>query len=155
MSPQDPAQRVRLCLNLEVEVGKPVDVGATPSATRRFIPLTGGTFSGDAQGEVLAGGADWQTVRPDGTLEIAAHYLLETNAGGLIEVSSIGLRHATEEALARAQRGETLTRDDYYFRTHVTFRTAAPELAAWNNRLYYSVGERKRSRVCLAIYEIL
>ena len=155
MSPHDLAQHVRLCLNLEVEVGKPIDVGATPSATRRFIPLSGGTFSGDAQGEVLAGGADWQTVRADGTLEIAAHYLLKTNTGGLIEVSSIGLRHATPEVIERAARGETLTRDDYYFRTHITLRTAAPELAAWNTRLYYSVGERKRSRVCLAVYEIL
>jgi len=155
MSPQDSAERVRLCLNLEVEVGKPIDVGATPSATRRFIPLIGGTFSGDAHGEVLAGGADWQTVRPDGTLEIAAHYLLKTNAGGLIEVSSIGLRHATPEVLERAARGETLSRDDYYFRTHITLRTAAPELSAWNNRLYYSIGERKRARVCLAVYEIL
>lgn len=155
MSSHDSAQPVRLCLNLEVEVGKPIDVGATPSATRRFIPLTGGTFSGDAEGEVLAGGADWQTVRPDGTLEIAAHYLLQTKAGGLIEVSSVGLRHASPEVLERAARGESLTRDDYYFRTHITLRTAIPELAAWNNRLFYSVGERKRSRVCLAVYEIL
>ncbi|HTU63492.1 MAG TPA: DUF3237 family protein, partial [Polyangiales bacterium] len=104
---------------------------------------------------VLAGGADWQTVRPDGTLEIAAHYLLKTDAGGLIEVSSIGLRHATPENLERAARGEILSRDDYYFRTHITLRSAAPELAAWNNRLYYSIGERKRARVCLAVYEIL
>jgi hypothetical protein len=155
MSAQDSPQYVRLCLNLEVEVGKPIDVGATPSATRRFIPLTGGTFTGDAEGEVLAGGADWQTVRPDGTLEIAAHYLLKTQAGALIEVSSIGLRHANPEVLERAARDEILGRDDYYFRTHITLRTAAPELAAWNNRLYYSIGERKRSRVCLAVYEIL
>lgn len=155
MSPQDPSPKVRLCLNLEVEVGKPIDVGATPSATRRFIPLTGGTFTGDAQGEVLAGGADWQTVRPDGTLDIAAHYLLKTSAGGLIEVSSIGVRHAAPEMLERAARGETLARDDYYFRTHITFRTAVPELSAWNHRLYYSVGERKRARVCLSVYEIL
>lgn len=155
MSPLNPSQPARLCLNLEVEVGKPIDVGATPSATRRFIPLTGGTFSGDAQGEVLAGGADWQTVRPDGTLEIAAHYLLRTSAGGLIEVSSIGLRHAAPEALERAARGEQLTRDDYYFRTHMTFRTDVAELATWNYRLYFSVGERRRSRVCLSVYEIL
>jgi hypothetical protein len=81
--------------------------------------------------------------------------LLKTSAGGLVEVSSIGVRHAAPEALERAARGEVLTRDDYYFRTHVTFRTAVPELAAWNNRLYYSVGERKHSRVCLSVYEIL
>jgi hypothetical protein len=155
MSHQEPGQHVRPCLNLEVEVGKPIDVGATPSATRRFIPLIGGTFSGDVQGEVLPGGADWQTVRPDGTLEIAAHYLLKTSAGGLIEVSSIGLRSAPSGVLEQLARGEPVASDAYYFRTHVTFRTAVPELARWNNRLYYSIGERKRARVCLSVFEIL
>jgi hypothetical protein len=149
------SQEVRHCLDLEVEVGTPVDVGATPSGKRRFIPLIGGTFRGEAEGEVLAGGADWQTVRPDNTLEIAAHYLLKTRAGGLIEVSSIGLRHATPEVLEQLGRGEPVQRDAYYFRTHIRFRTGVPELAAWNNRLYYSIGERKRSLVCLTVYEIL
>lgn len=155
MTQETPGQHVRRCLYLEVQVGKPIDVGATPSATRRFIPLTGGTFTGDAEGEVLAGGADWQTVRPDGTLEIAAHYLLKTQAGGLIEVSSIGLRHATKDVLDSLARGEHVSSDAYYFRTHVRFRTPVPELQAWNNRLYYSIGERKRALVCLTIYEIL
>lgn len=155
MTQETPGEHVRRCLYLEVEVGKPIDIGATPSATRRFIPLTGGTFSGDAEGEVLAGGADWQTVRPDGTLKIAAHYLLKTRAGGVIEVSSIGLRHATKDVLDRLGRGEPVPSDEYYFRTHVRFRTPVPELQAWNNRLYYSRGERKRALVCLTIYEIL
>ena len=155
MSHENQAQHVRRCLYLEVQVGQPIDVGATPAATRRFIPLIGGTFSGDAEGEVLAGGADWQSVRPDGTLEIAAHYLLKTRAGGLIEVSSIGLRHATKEVLDRLGRGEPVSSDSYYFRTHVRFKTAVPELQALNNRLYYSMGERKRALVCLTVYEIL
>ena len=148
-------EHIRQCLYLEVEVGTPIDVGNTPSAKRRFIPLVGGTFRGDAEGEVLAGGADWQTVRPDGTLEIAAHYLLKARAGGLIEVSSIGLRAASTEVLERLGRGEPVPSDAYYFRTHITFRTGIPELAHLNNRLYYSKGERKRSLVCLTVFEIL
>lgn len=148
-------EHVRHCLNLEVDVGTPIDVGSTPSAKRRFIPLVGGTFRGEAEGEVLAGGADWQTVRADGTLEIAAHYLLKTRAGGLIEVSSIGLRHAPSEVLERLGRGEPVPPTAYYFRTHITFRTGIPELAHLNHRLYYSKGERKRSTVCLTVFEIL
>jgi Protein of unknown function (DUF3237) len=155
LADENPTQHVRRCLYLEVQVGTPQDIGATPSATRRFIPLTGGTFTGDAQGEVLAGGADWQTLRPDGTLEIAAHYLLKTRAGGLVEVSSIGLRAAPKDVLDKLGRGEPVPSDAYYFRTHVRFRTPIVELQAWNNRLYYSMGERKRSLVCLTIFEIL
>jgi hypothetical protein len=155
MSAEDTDKHVRHCLDLEVQVGMPIDVGSTPAAARRFIPLIGGTFTGAAEGEVLAGGADWQTVRADGTLEIAAHYLLKTRAGGLIEVSSIGLRHADSEILGKLRRGEPVARDAYYFRTHIRFQTAIPELADWNNRLYYSKGERKRATVCLAVFEIL
>ena len=155
MSQEDSSPRVRHCLDLEVQVGTPIDVGTTPSAARRFIPLIGGSFRGEAEGEVLAGGADWQTIRPDGTLEISAHYLLKTRAGGLIEVSSIGLRHAPKEVLDKLARGEPVASDQYYFRTHVRFRTPVPELQAWNNRLYYSIGERKRALVCLSVFEIL
>jgi hypothetical protein len=115
----------------------------------------GGSFSGDAEGEVLAGGADWQTLLPDGTIELAAHYLLKTRAGGLIEVSSIGIRHASAEVLEKLSRGELVPREDYYFRTHMRLRTADPSLLLWNRRLYYSVGERKRANVCLTVFELL
>jgi len=154
MSESKSTQPVRQCLSLEVEVGAPIDVGETPSGRRRFIPLIGGTFRGDAEGEVLGGGADWQTILPDGTIELSAHYLLKTQSGSLIEVTSIGLRHATPAVLERLARGEAVTRDDYYFRTHMRLRTEAPELRTWNYRLFYSIGERKQARVVLSVFEL-
>jgi len=39
-------------------------------------------------GTVLDGGVDWQQVRPDGVLEIDAHYTLLTEANEAIEVIS-------------------------------------------------------------------
>lgn len=157
MTSQGSEHAGRHCLSLEVQVGAPVDIGGTPSGHRRFIPLLGGTFrsvDGATTGEVVAGGADWQTVLPEGTIELSAHYLLKTQAGGLIEVSSIGLRHASAEVLGKLARGEPVPSGDYYFRTHMRLRTAAPELLGWNHRLYYSVGERKRSLVCLTVFEL-
>jgi hypothetical protein len=140
---------------LEVQVGAPIDVGATPSGQRRCIPIIGGTFTGDAEGEIVPGGADWQTILADGTIELTAHYALKTHGGGLIEVTSTGLRAAPPEVLAKLARGEPVPRAEYYFRTHMRLRTAAPELLAWNKRLYYSIGERKRSVVCLSVFELL
>lgn len=155
MSLPEPTQHVRRCLDLEVEVGAPIDIGETPSGRRRFIPLVGGTFRGEAEGEVLPGGADWQTILPDGTIELSAHYLLKTRSGSLVEVTSIGLRYAAPEVLGKLARGEAVAREEYYFRTHMRLRSQAPELHAWNYRLFYSIGERKRALVCLSVFELL
>ena len=42
-------------------------VGAAPGGYRRIGVVPGGSFEGERlSGEVLEGGNDWQTVRPDG-----------------------------------------------------------------------------------------
>ena len=101
------------------------------------------------------GGVDWQSVRPDGTLEIDAHYTLDTDAGELIEVRSQGLRKATAEVTERLLRGEVVDPDEYYFRTHVRFSTAAERLAWLNDLLAVSTGRRDRSLVTIDVHEVL
>ena len=66
--------------------------GAAATSRSRAGPSPAATA---CAGILLEGGVDWQSVRPDGTLEIDAHYTLETDAGELIEVRSQGLRKAT------------------------------------------------------------
>ena len=56
------------------------------------------------------GGVDWQWLRSDGVIEIAAHYVIRADDGGLIEVRSDGLRHGSAEVLAQLARGETVPR---------------------------------------------
>ena len=56
-------------------------------------------------GRVLPGGADWQIMAADGTLDIHARYTLESDAGALIQVDSKGVRHGPPEVLARHARG--------------------------------------------------
>ena len=148
-------QATRHCLSLEVEVGRPLDLGANHAGGRRCIPLLGGRFWGDIEGQIVPGGTDWQTVLPNGNLELSAHYALETSTGDLIEVSSIGVRNGSPEVLARLSRGEAVPRSEYYFRTHMRFRTSAAALQHWNLRLYSCVGERHHSVVRLAVFELL
>ena len=59
-----------------------------PGGRTSLRGLRGGTFEGrdGLSGTVLDGGVDWQTVRPDGVLEIDAHYTLRTEADEAIEV---------------------------------------------------------------------
>lgn len=75
-----------------VEIGQPVEVGATPHGQRRYIPITGGTFGGaKIRGTVLPGGADWQTSRPDGVTEADALYSVRTDDGTVIIVHNQGV----------------------------------------------------------------
>ena len=94
-------------------------------------------------------------MRPDGTLEIDAHYTLETEAGELIEVRSAGLRKATPEVTERLMRGDAVDPDEYYFRTHIRFATAADRLAWLNDLLAVSTGRRDRALVTIDVHEVL
>jgi hypothetical protein len=141
-------------LTIEVQVGAPIEIGDVGAGKRRCVPLTGGRFFGAIEGEVVAGGADWQTVLADGTLEIAAHYTLRTNEGATLEVISKGVRHAAPSVLARLARAEIVAANEYYFRTHIRFRTAAPQLDRFNKLLAISVGERLPDRVSLRVFEV-
>ncbi|WP_309645658.1 DUF3237 family protein [Phenylobacterium sp.] len=75
-----------------VSIGTPLDMGQTATGKRRVIPITGRTFEGPKiSGDVLAGGADWQTVRADGCAVVEAIYALEASDGAVIAVRNLGL----------------------------------------------------------------
>lgn len=138
---------------VEVAVGTATEVGLVEGRNRRCIPITGGTVTGQFEGVIVPGGADWQTILPDGTIEVHARYVLEL-IQGKVEVESRGLRHGSADILARLNSGEAVNPDLYYFRTAIRFRTAAPELASLNRVLAISHGERRSDRVHLTVYEV-
>jgi hypothetical protein len=143
---------LRELLSIEVHVRPMVDLGGG----RRYVPFDGGTFAGrdGLAGTLLEGGVDWQVVRPDGALDIDAHYTLATAEDERIEVRSQGLRVATPEVAERIARGDAVDPDEYYFRTHVRFGTAAPRLAWLNNLLAVSTGRRDQSIVTIDVHEV-
>ena len=150
-----PSMQLTPLLTLYIEVDPAVSAGVTPSGEVRVIPFKGGHFEGpELRGTVLPGGSDWQRVRTDGVLEIAAHYLLETEQGERIEVISNGLRHAAPEVLARIAAGEPVPAHEYYFRTAIRLSTAAPRLLRLNRILLVSFGERMQHAVRLQLFEV-
>jgi Protein of unknown function (DUF3237) len=124
---------------------------------RRYVAFDGGTFEGrdGLTGTVLEGGIDWQTVRPDGVLEIDAHYTLHTEEDEAIEVRSQGVRKASESVAARLALGEVVAPDEYYFRTLVRLSSAAPRLHWMNDLIAVSTGDRERSTVRIHVHEVL
>ena len=145
--------RLRPLLAIAVRVDPPVVV----DAERRYVPLVGGTFEGreGLHGIVLPGGADWQRVCPDGSLELDAHYALRTDDGAGIEVHSTGVRRADAEVLRRLDAGDDVDPEEYYFRTHIRLRAGHPTLAHLDGRLGISTGRRDADVVHIHVHEVL
>ena len=155
MSALPPPPRLLPMTHIDCEVGALVSLGAGPCGERRYVSLGGGTVRGpELDGTLVEGGVDWQVARPDGVLEIAAHYVIRADDGALIEVQSNGLRHGPADVMARLARGEAVARDAYFFRTLVRFTTGAPAWLHLNKVLALAVGEREASRVRLDLYRI-
>jgi len=137
------------------DVGPLVTLGPAKYGERRYVPLGGGTVAGpELNGTLVEGGVDWQLNRADGALELAAHYLIRSDDGALVEVQSDGLRHGPPEVMARLARGEPVPRELYYFRTLMRFTTGAPQWLHLNKVLALAVGERDAAQVTLDVYRI-
>lgn len=66
-------------------------LGSGPQGERFIVPVLGGTFRGgpdfpDLNGTILPGGADRQTLRPDGVKELDALYEMRTQDGAILSV---------------------------------------------------------------------
>lgn len=142
-----------LLMQIDLTVAAPIEIGVVGGQNRRCIAITGGTVSGGYSGKVLSGGADWQAIAADGTLDIDARYVLELSEGR-VEVELRGIRSGPPDILARLATGEIVDPALYYFRTAIRFRTAAPALSRLNHILAISVGERLPDAVRLTVYEV-
>ena len=116
------------------------EVGPTPRGNLTIFPVVGGSFDGERlRGNVLPGGGDWVTARPDGTYEIDLRVTLETDDGALIYVTFTGIR---DDA-------------NHYFRTLPRFETAAPKYAFLNRLLAVGIGEIRPEGPVHSIEELL
>lgn len=132
-----------------------VRLGRTPVGERRVIGILGGRAEGPKlKGRVLPGGADWQVIRSDGAADIEARYIIESDDGGRVLVSSEGLRHGPAEVLEKIARGENVDPKLYYFRTVMRFETAEPSLDWLNRILALARGKREARAVRLDVYEV-
>ena len=133
------------------------NLGATPMGTRRIVPVSGGTFSGErVKGVALpVGTADWIIVRADGSVQLDVRVTLETDDGALIYMTYRGVRHSTPEVAERLVAGEPVDPSEYYFRTTPYFETSSEKYAWMNNIVSVAVGERLASAVKYKVFEIL
>lgn len=141
---------------IHCEVANILDLGPAPFGHRRVVNLLGGTVTGaKLSGRVVPGGADWQIMAADGALDIHARYVIESDAGALIQVDSRGVRNGPPDVMARLSRGEDVDPSLYYFRTVLRFETAHPDTLWLNRILALAKGAREKNAVKLEVYEVL
>lgn len=149
-----PVPTLEPSFDVHVRLGPLEDHGATRAGHRRVVPITGGSVTGAVTAEILPGGADWQIVRPDGSIEINGRYSARTPDGAHLLLHAVGVRSGTPEALEALLRGETVDPSDYYFRTVVTIETSAPELAWLERTLFVASCIREADAVRYTAYRV-
>lgn len=122
-------------LKVIVDFAGMLDFGTVAIGRRRFAPVSGGTFAGERlRGEVLPGGGDWVINRPDGAMLVDVRLPLRTHDGATIALSYHGAMLATPEAMARFNRGGSLSPGEYRLKTIARFETG-DDRYAWLNDL--------------------
>jgi hypothetical protein len=79
-----------LILKLHVQCDMNMEVKNDGSGYMKVIPIIGGTFEGKLNGEIVPGGADWNTTRDNGISHVFAKYLLKTDDGKFISIENEG-----------------------------------------------------------------
>jgi hypothetical protein len=155
-APEPPAPGLKYLFRIEAHVAAPIEGGTTGGVARRMIPIIGGRVNGPAfSGEVMPGGADWQTIRADGATEVHAHYLIRASSGAMVEVDNPGIRRGPAEVMKRLRAGEDVDPSLYYFRSTPRFSTSAPEYAFLMDVVCICSGVRRRDAAILDVFSVL
>jgi hypothetical protein len=148
--------RTRPLFVMRLDVRKLQIVGATPGSFRRIGVVPGGVFEGERlSGEVLEGGSDWQTVRPDGATTLDVRLVLKTKDDALIGMTYRGLRHGPASLIEKLERGGVVDPVGYYFRINPLFETAASQYDWINRVIAVGVGHRLAEGPVYSVFEVL
>ena len=91
--------------------------------------------------------------RPDGVWSLEARYTIRATDDTLIQVVNRGLRHGPAEVLERVFRGETVSPDEYYFRSAAQFEAPVGGPHEWLNKgIFVGVAERRVSEAIVRFH---
>jgi len=151
-----PALQTRYVFTITAHVGRATSAGDIGTGVRRIIPVTGGEVKGrDLNGRVLAGGADFQIIRPNQLIELEAKYAFETDDGAVVYVENRGIRFGPIELMERLNRGEAVDPNLIYFRTVPKFETGTAKYRWLMQRLFIGSAARHVDRVVIDVHEVL
>jgi hypothetical protein len=148
---------LEFAFEVRLTLGTRYRISPTQSGDRGFVGVVSGEFEGpDIRGTALpAGGGDWPRVRQDGTLELNAHYMLQTHDGVMIYIHNRGIRHGPPEVIARLYAGEAVDPSEYYFRVSPTFEVENGPYDWLTKYLFIGYGDRRTGGNVIRYYKVL
>lgn len=123
-----PSPVVKFLYRIVVDCAPPITIGPVGGGVKRVIPIIGGRFEGPVlKGVVLPVGADWNTadIGDPGHRKVDTRYILKTDDGAHINLSTIGFSYRSPDILAKRESGERIDPSLYYFKQHLFFETAS------------------------------
>ena len=140
---------------IRVQVGEAYELGEIDGERRRMIPILGGEVDGPAgNGVVLPGGADWQTLGPEGLTRLHARYAIRMSTGGIIEVNNRGVRRASADAAARIASGPEVHPSLQYFVTTPVFEAPQGPHRWLREHVFVARGLRFPDRVHIEVFRV-
>lgn len=153
--PSHVAPALTWSFDLDVEVGPAQELGQFAGGRRRVVPILGGRLTGPGlSGKVLPGGADWQTLRPDGVTLLQARYTVQMDDGQVVGIINTGVRRASPEVAADLAAGKIVDPSKYYFRATPVFEVGPGSMGWLVENVFISVGERLPTLVRLKVYKL-
>ncbi|MDF2523140.1 MAG: hypothetical protein K0R31_781 [Clostridiales bacterium] len=132
---EPPKPQLEFLYRLVVDCAPPIEVGNVEKGFLKIIPIIGGEFEGPKiKGIVLPVGADWNTGNHYNPAfkGIDTRYVLKTDDGAIISLSTKGYVRQTPEVAAARQSRQPVDPTSYYFKQHLFFETSS-EKYDWLN----------------------
>ncbi len=149
-----PELKVEKLFYLEADCAPIIPIGDIGTADLNIYPVVGGYFEGEKmRGEILNFGADWNFMDKDGVDVMDTRYLLKTDDGANIAISTNGRYINSKEQDEALDRGEFVDPGNYYFRQHLFFQTGAEKYKWLNGVIAFAVmGIKQTGEICYNAY---
>lgn len=149
-----PELEVEKLFYLEAKCDPIIPVGDIGKAELNIYCISEGYFEGDKlSGEILKFGADWNYMYPNRYDVMDTRYLLKTDDGAIISVSTNGRYLNSIEQDQALDRGEYIDPRNYYFRQHLFFETGAEKYKWLNGVIAFAVmGIKPTGEICYNAY---
>lgn len=152
---QPPSTGLERLFRVDAIVGPVEDYGITSAGHRRVVAILGGRISDGLDADILPGGADWQILRDDGTLQIDTRYSARMDDGCLLHIRTQGVRAGDPAVLEAILRGEEVAATEYYFRVAITIETSCADHADLQRTVMVGSAARSADRVVYDAYRVL
>ncbi len=151
-----PELNIEKLFYLEAECAPPIEIGDVGKANLLIYPILGGYFEGEKlSGEIMNFGADWNYMDKDLVDVMDTRYLLKTDDGAFISISTNGRWLGTAEQDEAIGRGEFIDPSEYYFRQHLFFETGAEKYKWLNGIIAFAVmGIKETGEICYNAYMV-